>query len=265
VSQAQAQVAQAQVNVTAAEADVAATTLTAPIAGTVTAVTGSVGDTVSGGSSSVSRASSAGAAAGGAGAGGSSSTATPFVTIDTVNALQIVSGFAESDVSKIAVGQPATITFSALPNTQVAGRVTAVSATSTVVSNVVTYDDTVSLVNPPKSVKQGMTANVSVVVQSRAGVLQLPSAAITTTGPVSTVSLLVNGEPVVTPITIGLVGSSSTEIVRGLKAGDVVVVPTVDISAATTSSTTGPGGGFGGGLGGGFGGGRGGFAGGGGG
>ena len=59
---------------------------------------------------------------------------------------------------KLAVGQPATITFPALTNTEVAGKVTAVSSTSTVVSNVVTYDATIALVNPPAEVKEGMTA-----------------------------------------------------------------------------------------------------------
>ena len=53
-----------------------------------------------------------------------------------------------------------------------------------------------------------------------------------------------------TPVTTGLVGNSTTEIVRGLKAGDVVVEPTVTITAATGSTGTGAGcgaGGFGGG------------------
>ena len=67
-------------------------------------------------------------------------------------------------------------------NTEVAGKVVAVSSTSTVVSNVVTYNETIALVNPPAEVKEGMTANVSVVDQTRGHVLELPSSAITTNG-----------------------------------------------------------------------------------
>ena len=74
-----------------------------------------------------------------------------------------------------------------------AGRVAAVSLTSTVVSNVVTYDETIALINPPATVKEGMTADVSVVDQTASNVLYVPSAAITTTGTVSTVELLQNG------------------------------------------------------------------------
>jgi multidrug efflux pump subunit AcrA (membrane-fusion protein) len=176
--------------------------------------------------------------------------------------LEIVSGFAEADATKIAVGQPATITFPALPNIEVAGKVTSVSSTSTVVSNVVTYGVTIVLVNPPSDVKEGMTANVSVVDQTRANVPELSSAAITTTGANSTVELLKNGKTTVTRVTTGLVGNSATEIVSGLSKGDVVVLPTVTIAAATaTAATTGAAGGLGGA--GGFTGGGGGFAGGG--
>ena len=70
----------------------------------------------------------------------------------------------------------------------------AVASTSTVVSNVVTYNVTILLVNPPPTVKEGMTADVSVVDQSRSNVLDLPSAAITTTGTISTVELLAERE-----------------------------------------------------------------------
>ena len=85
--------------------------------------------------------------------------------------------------------------------------------------------------------------------------LVLPSAAITTNGTISTVQLLQNGKTTVTRVTTGLVGNSTTEIVSGLQAGDVVVEPTVTITASSTSSTDGrrrrPFGGGGGGFGGG--------------
>ena len=50
-------------------------------------------------------------------------------------------------------------------------------------------------------------------------------------------------------MTTGLVGASQTEIVSGLQAGQVVVEPTVSVSATTGSTSTSrfPGGGFGGG------------------
>jgi multidrug efflux pump subunit AcrA (membrane-fusion protein) len=252
LAQDDAAVKQAQATVTADENALDETTLHAPISGTVTAVGGSVGATVSGSGSSVSggasssSSSSSSSSAVGASSSSGSSSSSAFVTLDTLQKLEIVAGFAEADATKLAVGQPATITFPALTNVEVAGKVTAVSSTSTVVSNVVTYDVTIVLVNPPSTVKEGMTANVSVINQTRSNVLELPSSAITTTGTRSTVELLTNGTTTVTPVTTGLVGSSSTEIVSGLKKGDVVVVPTVAITAASSSSSTSTGGGAGG-------------------
>ncbi len=264
IAQDQAAVQQAEATVAADQAALDATVLTAPITGTVTAVNGSVGSTVSGSGSTVTLAtssssgasSSSSAAGNGSSSGGGSSSSSAFITIDSLHQLEVVAGFAEADASKLAVGQPATLTFPALPETQVAGRVIAVATSSTVVSNVVTYDVTIALINPPREVKQGMTTNVSVVTDTRNRVLLLPSNAITTTGAISTVQLLQNGKTTTTPITIGLVGNSSTQIVAGLHAGDVVVEPTVTVTAASSSST--PGGGVGGLFGGGGGGGGGG-------
>ncbi|HUY72666.1 MAG TPA: HlyD family efflux transporter periplasmic adaptor subunit [Gaiellaceae bacterium] len=269
IMQDKATVAQDEATVVADQKALAETMLTAPIGGVVTAVNGSVGATVSGSGSTVSKgaassATTSGAAGGGAGSGSSSSVASSgssvFATIDSLGRLEIVSGFPEADATKIAVGQPATVTFAALPGVDVAGKVVAVSGTSTVVSNVVTYDETIALVDPPSGVKEGMTASVSVVDQTRENVLLVASSAITTAGVRSTVELLVGGKTTVTPVTIGLVGNSSTQILSGVKAGDVLVEPTVSITAASSSASTGAGlggggGGFGGGGGGGFGGG----------
>ena len=244
-----AAVTQAQAQVTSDRKAVAETVLRSPVYGTVTAVTGSVGDTVSGGGSSVSRgaanASSSSASGTGAGlgtgtgsSGSGSSTSTAFATIETLHKLEVVSGFAEADATKLAVGQPATITFPALPDVEVAGKVTDVSSTSTVVSNVVTYDATIALIAPPAEVKEGMTANVAVVTETRAHVLELPSSAITTNGTLSTVQLVSNGKTTVTRIQTGVVGDSSTEIVSGVPSGALVAIPTVTVTAASGTGAT---------------------------
>jgi len=121
------------------------------------------------------------------------------------------------------------------------------------VSNVVTYPVTVVLTDPPSTVKQGMTAQVAVIVQTATNVLQLPSAAITTTGSISTVKeLAADGTQKTTPVTLGLVGTTYTEISSGLSEGQKVVEPTASVSASSGSSPVGGGfpggGGFGGGA-----------------
>jgi multidrug efflux pump subunit AcrA (membrane-fusion protein) len=168
------------------------------------------------------------------------------MTIDNLSSLQVVAGFAEADAASIAVGQGATVTLAALPDTEVTGRVIAVSPTSTVVSNVVTYDVTIAMIGSPATVKDGMTADVSIIVAVARNVLELPNAAITTVGTTSTVQLVEGSSTVTTDVTIGLVGESDTQITSGLKAGDKVHEAAATSTGATGASTSAGASGFGG-------------------
>jgi HlyD family secretion protein len=266
----EAQVAQAKLTVNSDQEALAGTTLRAPISGTVTVVNGSVGESVSGssdgdtGTSSASSASSSTAAStsGSSDTGSTSSGSSGFIDIENLQDLEVVAGFAEADATHIAVGQPASVTLSALPDTVVAGKVIAVSPTSEVVANVVTYNETVSLIDPPADVHDGMTALVAITVETASDVLEVPSAAITTVGALSTVTVKSGTTTKTVTVTTGLVGNSTTQIDSGVQAGETLVEPTATVSSTGTSSST-PFGGGGGGrfLGGGGGGGLGGLGG----
>ena len=166
----------------------------------------------------------------------------------------MTAGFSESDAVKVKVGQPAVVTFSALPSVSENARVVEVALTSTVVSNVVTYDVTVDFDGRVDSVKPGMTATVAVTTSERDGVLNLPASAVPTNGTTGTVQVLQpNGKTAPATIGIGLRGDNAVEITSGLKLGDKVVT---QVAAAATGAGTGvgtgtgarfaPGGGFGG-------------------
>ena len=150
------------------------------------------------------------------------------------------------------VGQPATVTFSALPNVTASARVTAIALTSTVVSNVVTYDVTVNFDGRVGSVKPGMTASVAVTTAEADNVLTLPASAVPTTGTTGTVQVQQsNGKTVAKTIGIGLRGDNSVEITSGLSVGDKVVTT---VATGATGTGAGLGTGVGARLGGGFGG-----------
>jgi multidrug efflux pump subunit AcrA (membrane-fusion protein) len=257
--------------VTAAQKALDDTTLIAPSAGTVTALTGLVGQSVNGSGSSPAS-SSTGASSGTGGANGSSasgassstsaSTTTSFLTLADMSSMHVKVGFAEIDAVKVANGQPATVTISALTGTQLTGSVVAIDPTATVVNNVVTYNALIAIAGAPATLKPGMTASVTVQVATHPNVLAVPTAAIQTQGGNSFVNVEENGQPVQTPITTGLQGDSTTEITSGLTAGQQLLVSTgtTTTNTATTGARTGGGGagagGFGGGAGaGGFGGG----------
>jgi macrolide-specific efflux system membrane fusion protein len=272
VASARAAVLQAQAGLSTAYTALADTTLTAPSAGTITTLTGLVGQPVSGSGSSPAS-SSPGASSAAGGGGGTSATSSPssastssFLTLADLSTLQVKVGFAEIDAVKIATGQPATVTISALTGTQLTGNVVAVDTSATVVSNVVTYSALVSIAGPPTTLKPGMTASVTVQVASHPNVLEVPTAAIQTQGGASFVNVDQSGKPVLTPVTTGLQGDSTTEITSGLSAGQQLLVSTGTAStstAATTATRTGTGAAGGGAFPGGGGGGAGGFGGGG--
>jgi membrane fusion protein, macrolide-specific efflux system len=180
--------------------------------------------------------------------------------------------FSESDISKVKVGQPATVTLDALTGVELGAHVSAISTVGTTSSSVVSYNATLTLDQSDSKVKPGMSASASVIVGQAQGVT-LPNSAVTGTGSVSTVNLLQNGTTVQRQVIVGVRGDTRTQIVSGLRAGDQVVVTTTlpplgsgTSSAGSSSSGTlgGAGGGRFPGGGGGFPGGGGGFAGGGG-
>jgi macrolide-specific efflux system membrane fusion protein len=231
VTSANAQVAQAQASVTSANAQVDqsrdavnATVLRAPIAGTVVQVNGTVGQDSSATSSS-----------------DTSSTTSGFVVISDMDHLQVSANFSETDTTSLRVGQRATVTLNAQPDVELSGKVIAIAETATTVNQVVNYGVTIRLHDVPKDVRVGQTAVAQVVTGQAQDVLLVPSAAVTTAGGQSTVTVVRNGQQVSTPVEIGLEGDQFTEIRSGLSEGDEVVIAT----AADSGGAGGfPGGGF---------------------
>ena len=178
--------------------------------------------------------------------------------ITNVGSLTVKAGFAETDATKLAVGQPATVTFNALPNLQAAGVVTEVDTNSTLVSNVVTYYALVTLNSVPASVKPGMTASVTVIIAKRDDVLNVTSAAVRGSGSTGTVTVMNGKNQQTVTVGVGLRGDTNTEITSGVTDGETLVLPNATVSGAASQLGTGTGrfgtGGLGG-LGGGFGGG----------
>ncbi len=238
---ARASVVTADVALTTARETLAETVLRAPASGTVASVSGQVGQTVSGGGSG-----------GGSTATGTDTSSSALVTLVDLGGLEVTAGFSETDAAKIRLGQTATVTLDALPDTELAAQVAAIDTLSTVLNNVVTYNVTFVLDNDTSGVKPGMSASVDVVIAERSGVVTVPTSAVLGSGAASRVAVMRDGEETMVPVATGLQGDSTTQIVTGLQPGDLVVLPSVTATAGTAAT---PGAGAGPGLGGGFGGG----------
>jgi macrolide-specific efflux system membrane fusion protein len=145
----------------------------------------------------------------------------------------------EADISKVRVGQTATVSLDALSGVALAAHVASISTLATTSSSVVSYNAVLDLDDSRPQVKAGMSASASIIVHQVSGVT-LPNAAVSGSGSVSTVNVLRNGRTVATPVVVGLQGDSRTQIVSGLRPGaQVVVRTTLPALGAGSSSATG--------------------------
>ena len=233
-----ASIVQARINLANARKALAQTKLRAPIAGVVASVSGTPGTEVSGSGTSTASASSSSSSSGGGGSGSSSTgSSSSFVTLTQLSGMQVLASFSETDAAKLRLGQPATVTVDALPGQEFAAQVVSVAPTaSTSSSNVVTYDVVFALSSANSALRPGMTANVDVVTAELDNVLHAPTAAVSGSGRSATVTVLRNGKQQRVAVVAGLQGDSSTAILSGLKAGDVVVLPSVTIASSSSSS-----------------------------
>jgi len=102
------------------------------------------------------------------------------------------------------------------------------------VQNVISYTVVISAANADLALLPGMTANVRVVVDSRASVLKVPNAALRfRPAPGRLWVRGADGKPEAVTVRTGLSDGTSTEIAEGpLKEGDEVILGSVDAPAA---------------------------------
>ncbi len=223
------------------------TLLVAPSQGTIASINGVVGQDVSasGASALTSSGASSNSGAGSSGLGAaasSSSSSSGFITLVDMSTMEVVVGVAETDAANVQVGQSAVVTLNAIPGKELSGTVTEVSPISSTVSNVVTYNVTVVLNRSIPNEKPGMTANVTIITGQQSGVITVPSSAVHTLGGTSTVTVVgAHNKETITPVVTGLVGTSQTAILNGLKVGENIVVPTISTTSILSAIVSGTG------------------------
>ncbi|GGU06002.1 efflux RND transporter periplasmic adaptor subunit [Streptomyces violascens] len=266
LAQAEAQLTQAQNAVDAAQRAVDGTTLTAPVAGTVASVSAKTGDTVTGTGGN-------GTNGGGGGSGNasnsgsnsasssSSSALSGFVVLTNPSGMQVTANFSEADALKVKPGQAATVTLNAESDTVLNAKVLSVSSLpvssgsgsgggggNSSSGSAVQYAATLTITSPTTNLRTGLSASIQVVTGEASGALSVPTAAVTGTGANRTVTVVkADGTTERTPVTVGLEGDSSDQILSGLSEGEKVQLASV----SATGNGGFPSGAFPGGLGGG--------------
>jgi HlyD family secretion protein len=194
IAAAEAELTQAQAGLDTANAKLAQATLTAPFAGTVAAVNIT--------------------------AGGMAGTGTAVTLVDR-SALHVDVNVSETELPKIKPGQPATITFEALPGVTLNGVVESIAPVATSGQSVATYLVQVRFDRGATDVQLGMSADLNIEVERHAGVLQAPSRAISSAGSIKTVQVLYgqNQTPVTIQVETGASNGTMTEIVKCVDTG----------------------------------------------
>jgi len=151
-----AQVEQAKAALKLAETNLRYTTIRSPVNGIVISRNVDVGQTVA----------------------ASLQAPTLFTIAKDLTQMQVDTNVSEADIGRIEKGQEATFTVDAYPERTFHGRVSEIRNAPTIIQNVVTYDVVIQVENKEFKLKPGMTANVSVMIAYKSGVLRIPNAAL---------------------------------------------------------------------------------------
>jgi multidrug efflux pump subunit AcrA (membrane-fusion protein) len=246
-----------------------------------TSTTGSA--SASGGSSSDLGSSSNGQLGGDATSNSGSnatSSSTPDIQVVSPSSFTVDVGLDNTDVSKVAVGQSATVTVStsstttfgggafpgggALPGTNssrgnnnnsnrttgnagastnqptATGTVTSVSSVADASSGVAKYTVRVAFDDTSGNFNAGASVDVKITYAQKQNVVEVPAISVTTSNGTSTVTVSSSGQKEVRKVTTGLSSGNMIEITSGVQAGEQVVVTLPSFGATNGGSAQQP-------------------------
>jgi HlyD family secretion protein len=199
VTQAEAQVTQKAAAVTVAQTNLNYTVIRSPIDGTVVARNVDVGQTVA----------------------ASLQAPTIFTIAQDLTKMWVYAKTDESDVGNIKVGKPVTFKVDAFPKDTFRGVVNQVRMNATMVQSVVTYDTIIEFANPDLKLFPGMTAYVTIPVDTVQNVVKVPNTALRYKPPMAPEQIL------------------ETYKQYGIEGGERSVVDTAGTANATTQAAPG--------------------------
>jgi HlyD family secretion protein len=201
---ARADVLQAEANIRLMRVQRGRTTLVAPFDGTVAKIVGEVGE--------YSTPSPPGVAT------------PPAIDLIDESCLYVTAPMDEVDAPKISAGQTARISLDALPKRSFAGKVRRVAPYVTAVEKQARTVDIEAVFDHPQEAGRllvGYSANVEIVLDARADVLRVPTAALLEGGRVLLIGT--DGRLVERKLKTGLSNWEFTEVLDGLQAGERIV------------------------------------------
>ena len=209
IGQAQGQMSQDRANLKQLEEQLGYTTIESPIDGIVLSRDVEIGDAVS--SILVL-----------------GSTATLVMTLGDTSEVYVKGKVDESDIGKVYLGQPARIKVESFKDKTFTGKVTKISPMGVEKDNVTTFEVRVSINNPEGVLKAMMTANAEIILEEHKNVLQIPEGSIIydkdKNASVEVPDSKAKEGKKKIAVNIGISNGAKTELLKGLKEGDQVVL-----------------------------------------
>jgi RND family efflux transporter MFP subunit len=184
------------------------TTVVSPIKGIVTSRKVEIGQIIASGVSNV---------------GGG----TAVMTISDLSRIFVVASVDESDIGRVEVGQSVVITADAFRGRRFRGKVNRKTPKGVVVSNVVTFEVKIEVLDERKALLQPeMTANVEILIAEKTDALSVATEAVTRQSKTQYVASVLkeDGTQEERPVEVGINDGFKIEVTKGLAEGDVVVV-----------------------------------------
>lgn len=165
----------------------------------------------------------------------------------------------EVDVSKVKIGQKAVLTFDAIPELSITGHVAEIDAIGTQSQGVVSYNIKISFDTQDDRIKPGMTVTANIITDVKPEAIAIPNSALISQNnsyfveiPAidkqdnqnvnqnlsrqSSSSITLKNPPRRQQVEIGIANDEYTEIISGLKDGDIIIANTIKQSNNTSGA-----------------------------
>jgi HlyD family secretion protein len=150
----------------------------------------------------------------------------PFIVLLPESFFQVKADIYEEDIVKVQIDNPVVIKLTAFPDQAFEGKVISIDPASKLIEGVVYYGITINFSEPPKQIRPGMSADITIKTAQKEGVLVIPGSAITEKNGKKLVQIVKDEKIEEKEIQTGLEGNdNSVEVLSGLQEGEQIAVP----------------------------------------
>ena len=139
--------------------------------------------------------------------------------------LEVAAKVPESDIGRIRVGQEATVRVDSFPDQLFPAKVRDIAPRALKTDNVISFEVELTLIDPPPTLRIGMTADVNFQTGRTTASTLVPTVAIVTERGQSGVLLVgKDDEPTFQPVELGVSSGDKSAILSGVKPGTRVFI-----------------------------------------